>query len=157
MTHDSLRWEDVLWSAGHRVTRQRSLILDAVCVGAGHTSLGEIYARVQKADRSIDRSTVYRALRLFVDLGLVVVANTGDDETYYEVAKLEPHHHLVCRICRTEWEIDDAALRAMFHEVSQRHGFHVETDHLVLFGLCESCRGQLVDRDRAASNPLLGR
>jgi Fur family transcriptional regulator, ferric uptake regulator len=139
MTHESLRWEQTLWDAGHRVTRQRSLILEAVCAAEGHTPLGEIYLRVQKADRSVDRSTVYRALRLFVDLGLVVAADTGDGETYYEIAKPEPHHHLVCRQCGSEREIGDAALHAMFDEIAVRHGFRVETDHLVLFGVCAIC------------------
>ena len=142
MTHDRLHWEQKLWAAGHRVTRQRALILEAVCAGDGHTPLSEIYLRVQKADRSIDRSTVYRALRLFVDLGLVVAADTGSDETYYEVAKLEAHHHLVCRRCGQEQEIGAAALQAMFHEMFQRHGFQVETDHLVLFGFCAECTGE---------------
>lgn len=145
MTHDSLRWEEVLWAAGHRVTRQRALILDAVCAGSGHTSLSEIDLRVRRADRSIDRSTIYRALRLFVDLGLVVAADTGGDEVYYEVAKLEPHHHLVCRRCQGEWEIGDTALRAMIDEVSIQHHFRVDTDHLVLFGVCAQCAGSTVD------------
>ena len=140
MTHDALRWEQVLWDAGHRVTRQRALILEAVCSVGGHTPLGEIYLRVQRMDRSIDRSTVYRALRLFVELGLVVAADTGDGEVYYEVSKLTPHHHLVCRRCGEESEIGDAALRAMFDEVLTRHDFLIETDHLVLFGLCRACR-----------------
>lgn len=141
MTHELLRWEEALWATGHRVTRQRALILEAICAGDGHTPFGEIYARVRKAERSIDRSTVYRALRLFVDLGLVVAADTGSNEPYYEIAKLQPHHHLVCRRCGEEREIGDVALQAMFSEVFERHRFRVETDHLVLFGLCASCFG----------------
>ena len=140
MTHDALRWEQVLWNAGHRVTRQRALILDAVCAAGGHTPLGEIYLRVQQTDRSIDRSTVYRALRLFVELGLVAAADTGNGETYYEVTTLQPHHHLVCRRCGGEWEIDDTALQSMFEHVEASHAFRVETDHLVLFGTCQHCR-----------------
>jgi Fur family transcriptional regulator, ferric uptake regulator len=140
MTHESLRWEQALWNAGHRVTRQRSLILESVCAGEGHTSLGEIYLRVRRAERSIDRSTVYRALRLFVDLGLVVAADTGDGETYYEVAKLQPHHHLLCRQCRGEWEIGDAVRQAMIGEVARQHAFQIDTDHLVLFGICAACQ-----------------
>ncbi len=139
MTHDSLRWEATLAAAGHRVTRQRSLILDAVCAGGGHTPLGEVYARVHRADPSIDRSTVYRALHLFVGLEIVVAADTGDGETYYEIKKARPHHHLVCRRCGQEREIDGAALRTMTDEVYRQHGFQVATDHLVLFGLCEAC------------------
>ena len=140
MTHNELRWEETLWDAGRRVTRQRSLVLDAVCAGDGHTSFGDIYLRVQKSDSSIDRSTVYRALHLFVELGLVLLADTGGGETFYEVARPRPHHHLVCRTCGNEWEIDGAALQAMFREVEDRHAFEVATDHLVLFGRCATCR-----------------
>lgn len=139
MTHNQLRWEQTLWSAGHRVTRQRADILEAICAGDGHTPLGEVYARVRKTDRMIDRSTVYRAVRLFVDLGIVVAADTGDGETYYEVAHLEPHHHLVCRSCGGEWEIGEKALQAMIAEVALHHDFRVDTDHLVLFGRCANC------------------
>jgi len=138
--HQELRWEAVLWAAGHRVTRQRALILDAVCAGQGHTSLGDVYARVRRADRSIDRSTVYRALHLFVDLGLVLTADTGGGETYYEIKKPHPHHHLVCRRCGDEQEIGAAAMRAVTDHVSREHGFQVATDHLVLFGRCRACR-----------------
>jgi Fur family ferric uptake transcriptional regulator len=140
VTHDQLRWEEALWNAGYRVTRQRSLIIDAVCAGEGHTSFGDIYTRVRMVDRTIDRSTIYRALHLFTELGLVVSADTGGEESYYEVAKPQPHHHLVCRACGQQWEIGDEALAAMFAAVEDRYGFAVATDHLVLFGTCAGCR-----------------
>ena len=140
MTHNELRWEETLWDAGYRVTRQRSLVLDAVCAGEGHTAFGDIYLRVQKLDPAIDRSTVYRALRLFVDVGLVLSADTGGDELYYEVAKPTAHHHLVCRHCGEQWEISDAALDTLTTTIEQNYGFQVSTDHLVLFGTCEACR-----------------
>lgn len=140
MTHNQSNWEEILWDAGYRVTRQRSLILDAVCAGGGHTTLGDVYTRVRKVDRSIDRSTVYRALNLFGELGIVLAADTGKGETLYEVARQQPHHHLVCRACGWEHEIGDEAMRAMTDEVARRHDFAVATDHLVLFGLCAACR-----------------
>jgi len=140
MTHNLLHWEERLWDAGHRVTKQRALILDTVCGGGGHMTLGDISARARRADRALDRSTLYRALRLFVDLGLVVAADTGKGEMTYEIARPEPHHHLVCRRCGHEQEIGDAALAAMVTGIEARHGFAVNTDHLVLFGLCATCR-----------------
>jgi hypothetical protein len=98
-----MAWERRLWAAGHRATRQRALILDAVCAGGGHTTLGEVYARVRRADRTVDRSTVYRALHLFVELGIVLAADTGAGETVYEVAKPQPHHHLVAGRAVGSW------------------------------------------------------
>lgn len=140
MSHYKLDYADVIRAAGHRVTNQRVAILDAVCDGDGHTTLGQIYARVRKIDRSIDRSTVYRALKLFVELGLVVSADTGKGEFVYEISKPRPHHHLVCRLCGVEKEIDQTVMKAMFEQVAREHQFQVETDHLVLFGLCAKCQ-----------------
>lgn len=139
MTHDTMDYEDIIRAAGHRVTPQRVLILDAVCQEGGHTTLGEVYARVRRVNPSIDRSTLYRTLKLFLDLGLVVSANTGDGETYYEIAKPHHHHHLICRQCGKEQEIEHALPQSMFDQVFHDYGFKADTDHLVLFGLCAGC------------------
>jgi Fur family ferric uptake transcriptional regulator len=140
MSHHTIAYEKIIRDAGHRVTSQRVLILDAVCEGDGHTTLGEIYARVRQVDSSIDRSTLYRTLKLFVDLGLVVSADVRDGETYYEIAKPHPHHHLVCRQCGKEQEIEHTLFQPMFDAVSRKYRFQVDTDHLVLFGICGDCQ-----------------
>lgn len=81
MTHDTMDYEGIMRRAGHRVTLQRVLILDAVCAGDGHTTLKQTYARLHRMDTTIDRSSVYRTLKLFVALGLVVSATAPDGET----------------------------------------------------------------------------
>jgi Fur family transcriptional regulator, ferric uptake regulator len=139
MSHDNLDYEAILRRGGHRVTRQRLHILDAVCDGRGHTTLKQIYTRVRAVDSTIDRSSLYRALKLFTELGLVVVAVTPDGETFYEIPKAHAHHHLLCRVCGAEIEIGPAAAERMFEEIEQAHGFKVETDHLVLHGVCRRC------------------
>lgn len=77
MSHENIDYEGVLRRAGYRVTRQRLIILDAVCEGGGHTTLKEVFSRVRIVDDTIDQSSLYRALKLFVDLGLVVSATTA--------------------------------------------------------------------------------
>ena len=139
MSHHSIEYEAILHAAGHRVTPQRILILDTICDAGGHTSLGEIYASVHQVDPTIDRSTLYRTLKLFIDLGLVLSANTGTGETTYEIAKPHPHHHLICRRCGREQEIEHTVMQRMFDQVFQEYGFQPATDHLVLFGLCADC------------------
>jgi len=142
MSHHHIDYEAIMRRAGHRVTPQRLTILDAVCEAEGHTTLGQIYARARQVDSSIDRSTLYRTLKLFVDLGLVVSADTGDGETYYEIAKPHHHHHLVCRQCGNEWEIDHAVMQPMFEQLLEQYGFTADSDHLVVFGLCKTCASQ---------------
>ena len=141
MSHQNLQWEDVLRRAGYRATRQRGVVLDAICAGGGHTTLAEIFARASRQDRTLDRSTVYRSLKAFIDAGLVVAADTGEGEMAYEVRRPEPHHHLVCRQCGWEQEIDASVLEGMGDRIEAQHSFTVVTDHLVLFGICARCRG----------------
>jgi len=139
MSHHHMAYEDILRAAGHRVTKQRILILDAVCDGGSHTTLGEIYARVRVHDPSIDRSTLYRTLKLYIELGLVVLAEPGDGETYYEIAKSHRHHHLVCHTCGREQEIDHAILQQTFDKFRETYGFAADSDHLVIQGVCAQC------------------
>lgn len=140
MSHEDLDYENVLRQAGHRVTRQRLIILDAVCEGRGHTTLKQVFARVCQVDDTIDQSSLYRTLKLFVDLGLVVAATTEDGETYYEIARPWPHHHLICRNCGRQQEIGHDAVQAMSDMLSRQYGFEAQPSHLVIAGLCAECQ-----------------
>lgn len=140
MTHTLLHWEQVLRRHGHRVTRQREMILDAICAAGGHTAFDAIYGRVRARDDSIDRSTVYRTLHLFVELGLIVEARVPGGETRYEVRQLSPHHHLVCRECGSEREVSNATIQALVDALMREYHFQVVPDHLVLYGVCEGCQ-----------------
>jgi len=140
MTHDTMDYEGMLHRAGHRVTPQRVMILDAVCEGGGHTTLKQVYRRLHRMDATIDQSSVYRTLKLFAELGIVISAESAEGETVYEIPKPQKHHHLVCRQCGGEQEIGDDAMRSMVAQIEARHGFVVEMDHFVLFGRCATCR-----------------
>lgn len=141
MSHERLNWERILAARRHRVTPQRVLVLDAVCDAEGHsTTLGEIYARVRKQDPGVDRSTVYRALHLFTQLGLVVQTTGADGEARFEIADSEPHHHLICQVCGSEQLIESQEITRAFRAIDERFGFRVSTEHLTLNGVCAACQ-----------------
>ncbi len=140
MAHFGIDYAEILRAAGHRLTHQREIILHAVCAGAGHTTLKQTYARAAADDPTIDRSSVYRTLKLFVDLGIIVGGTRADGETIYEIASAQPHHHLSCVHCGGEQAIGDDAFAAVFAYLQQRHGFRVTTTHVVLHGVCAQCQ-----------------
>ncbi len=123
---------------GFRLTPQRQLILDAVCEGGGHTTVDEIYERVQVKSLAVNRSTVYRNLEFLQSVQLIVTAEIGG-RTVYEIAHDHPHHHLLCRACGQVVEINQDILAPAFIAIAQQHGFRVDTDHLVLSGRCTNC------------------
>lgn len=147
MAHPAPNWEHILADAGLRVTRQRLIVLDAVSTGEGHTAIGDIYTRARKQDPGIDLSTVYRALRVFADRGIVLTAPSGDGEQLYEIRHTTPHHHLVCKSCGSEFPLPDDIATAMMQRINAESGFAVELDHLVLWGTCRACRETPMLRD----------
>lgn len=140
MSHQTTNYAQLMRARGFRVTPQRQLILDAICEGGGHTTLDEIYARVQAKAPAVHRATVYRTLDFLCSLHLVVVADVGGGHPVYEIAGAQPHHHLVCRRCGTVTQIGHEAVQSLFARIAREQNFTVEMDHLALFGECAPCR-----------------
>lgn len=131
-----------LRSAGQRVTAQRLAVLSAFSVPGEHVTAEEIVERVQQAAPSVDRSTVYRTLERFRDLGLITETDLGGGVRQYELLDEERHHHLICHKCRHMIEFDDELLDEVRDQIFARYGFAAGIEHLALFGLCAHCAAE---------------
>jgi Fe2+ or Zn2+ uptake regulation protein len=140
MSHDNLDLPSALHGRGHRLTPQRQIILDALCASGGHVTATELYERVHADFPAIDRSTVYRALDFFRELGLVCAAEVGG-ATVYEIAPREgeAHYHLVCRDCGVVSHVADAPFAALADRLAADHGFAADLSGLTVAGRCREC------------------
>jgi Fur family ferric uptake transcriptional regulator len=141
MTHHTLDYARRIREQGYRLTPQRELILDAVCEGGGHTTIDEIYGRLQKKAPAISLATLYRTLDFFCELHLVVSAEI-DGQTVYEIAGLTPHHHLICRECGASIHIDHELVQELFDKFQAEYGYTIDMDHMAFTGLCPACRAK---------------
>ena len=140
MSHHTWNYQRALRAEGYRVTPQRESIMDIVCESGGRLSARELLGRAQARGEPMDVATVYRNLRFLTERKLLR-AIEREDRTCYELAGPHAsHHHLACRVCGTETEIPEAATDALYGRILDQHGFAVEDDHLVLRGVCASCR-----------------
>ena len=126
-----------LRGVGQRVTPQRLVILGAFRAGE-HLSADEVYARVDDLLPAVNRSTVYRTLELFRDLGLVSETDLGGGVREFELLAGR-HHHLICQACGHMLELDDDLVRPLREAIRDRYGFAAAIDHLALFGRCAEC------------------
>ncbi len=139
MSHEELGYANRIREQGYRLTPQRQIIIDTLCGMGGHAAIGDIYECVHAQMPSIDRATVYRTIRFFQDMRLIVSTEI-DGTTLYEVAKPAPHHHLVCRQCAQVQILSDAHLDDLVTHLQAEHGFRAEIDHLTLYGTCAACQ-----------------
>jgi Fur family ferric uptake transcriptional regulator len=140
MSHHTWNYQEALRRAGYRVTPQRELIMDLVCAADERLTAQQLCEAARARSPGLNPATVYRNLRFLTDQRLLrAVEREGG--TRYELAGPEAsHHHLACRSCGRELEIDEAATDAFYAQLERAYGFRVEEDHLVLRGLCAACR-----------------
>lgn len=128
-------------SAGQRATPQRIGILAALTPGE-HISADEIYGRVEGLIAGLNRSTVYRTLEVFRDVGIVSETDLGGGVRHYELLDEVRHHHLVCHRCGTVLELEDGLVDPLREAIAARYDFTAQIDHLAVFGLCADCQKQ---------------
>jgi len=131
---------DRLRSIGQRVTPQRLMILASFESGE-HLTADEVYCRIAGLSPVINRSTVYRTLELFRDLGVISETDLGGGVRQFELLDQLRHHHLVCRECGEIVEIEDSLVEPLREQAQVRYGFSADIDHLALFGRCRACTG----------------
>jgi Fur family transcriptional regulator, ferric uptake regulator len=129
---------DRLRAIGQRATPQRLMILGALETGE-HLTADEVYCRIAGLSPVINRSTVYRTLELFRDLGMVSETDLGGGVRQFELLDQRRHHHLVCHECGAIIEIDDSLIEPLREQALQRYGFSADIAHLALFGRCRLC------------------
>jgi len=140
MTHENKDYIEMLRSKGYRVTPQRLIVLDAVCALDGHAMLPQILLTVNAMDDTIDRSTVYRALDVLQEVGLIIESDLVNEGKIYRVAGESNHHHLVCLSCNNVSTISSEELDPLFVQIRDKYDFSVQAEHLVLKGLCKDCQ-----------------
>ena len=128
----------VLRARGLRATPQRRFVVGAL-QSLGHGTPDQVWEQVQQVAPSMSPSTVYRALELLEELGVVAHTHLGHGAPTYHLATHADHIHLVCRSCGAVQEADVSRAHQLAEEITARFGFVPDLGHLSLDGLCAVC------------------
>ncbi|MEX2555982.1 MAG: transcriptional repressor [Actinomycetota bacterium] len=121
-----------------RETKQRSEVL-ASLAGGEALSAQELHDRLRHAGSRTGLATVYRALRMLAEDGVVDVLREDPVQLRYRVCSIEHHHHLVCESCGRVEEIPECDVSEWASRVARPRGFRVRTHRAEILGICEDC------------------
>jgi Fe2+ or Zn2+ uptake regulation protein len=127
-----------------QLTTARALIFETLEANQTHMTAYQVFEAVKPNLPSLNMSTVYRSLEYLTHKGLISVADVGAVMPVYEVVS-NTHHHLVCQSCGNILLLDHEQVKGFFNHISQEYKFTIQTNHLILFGLCENCRESNTD------------
>jgi Fe2+ or Zn2+ uptake regulation protein len=129
-----------LHAQGLRMTPQRMAILHVLRHTGGHLSPTQVYDLARKEFPSLTESTVYRTLEYLAEKKFVLAAHVGNGKMVYELTENNNHHHLICRNCHAEIQIEHIALGKIFEELESASGYRFIDSHVTFFGLCPKCQ-----------------
>ncbi|MGE5689229.1 MAG: Fur family transcriptional regulator [Pseudomonadota bacterium] len=130
----------LLSERGVRATPQRTRVLAELVREPNDATAQELHERLRATGGGVGLATVYRALTVLVDEGVVDVLTHRPGEACYRFCGDEHHHHLVCSSCHRVIELDDCRLDPWLEDVAARHGFARLEHRLEVSGLCADCR-----------------
>jgi Fur family transcriptional regulator, ferric uptake regulator len=127
---------------GHRAGGARQAVIDELATSGGCVDAEHLEARLRSADRSVGTASVYRALSLLAELGLLQRVAVAGSPSRFELVHPDGHHHhhIVCDGCGRTEAFTDAALERAISKASRRSDYEVRSHEVTLHGKCESCR-----------------
>ncbi len=132
----------LLTAKGHRLTRSRRAVVEAALACNDLFSVADVQQLVPR----IGRATVFRTMKLLVDLDLVCRVRLEDGTLRYRLSDAAHHHHLVCSGCGSVEDFSDCDLDAMSESVASRTKYDIQGHWLELYGLCPACRVSVASR-----------
>ncbi len=130
-----------LRDCGIAVTPQRLAVMASLQNRRDHPSAEHIYQEVRRQLPTISFNTVYKALEVLCQKGMVTKVNPLHEVARYD--GITNHHaHLICRQCHHIIDLDWEAGAIPGLAPAERHGFQLDYPSLTFWGLCPQCQGQ---------------
>jgi Fe2+ or Zn2+ uptake regulation protein len=123
---------------GLRATSQRLVMHRLLRERNRHLSAEELLDEASSRLPGISLPTVYSALELFEDLGIVRRVKDGGGRLLWDT-RGDDHHHLVCRRCGRVEDIDTPLDLEGARRSAKRMGFAPDHAEVVVSGLCAAC------------------
>jgi Fur family ferric uptake transcriptional regulator len=142
-------FQDYIRERGLRRTPEREEILREIFAVHGHFDVDELYLQLKGKGSKVSKASIYRALPLLIDCGLIREVDFRDGHWHYEHIYGHAHHnHLLCLGCGEIKEFREPALDLLEAQLARTYHYHIKGHQLQVHGYCAACR----EKDRENSS-----
>jgi Fur family zinc uptake transcriptional regulator len=122
---------------GLRITEQRRTMVNLFDGETGYLTPKEVYERMQRSYPGLSFDTVYRNLRLLLDMDVVEQIMFEDGVKFkLSCEELHHHHHMICLQCQKTLPIRFCPMS----ETDVPGDFEVVKHKFEVFGYCGECK-----------------
>ena len=127
---------ETLEDRGYRDTMPRRAVVQAIAGKDRHFTAEELREQLP----GVGRATVFRALKLLVESGMVCRVLLEDGNLHYQVSHRGHHHHLLCVQCGASQDLVGCDIESPLQQVAVLHNFQVSGHWLEVYGRCQACQ-----------------
>ena len=112
-------------------------------IGSGsHLSAEEVHRQLADNQSKVSLATIYRTLRLLVEMDFLQELELRDGGSRFELADEEHihHHHLVCVRCGRTEEFENEPVLQAGRDACKQFDFELIDSSLNVRGICPACR-----------------
>ncbi len=123
-----------------RETRITKILLELFSKNKKPLSALEIIEHTAKTVKTVNKTTIYRALETLEKKGIINILMFKDGARRYESANLPHHHHIICEKCsRTEDISLDSGTSEIERRVAKTKNFTITGHSIEFYGICKKC------------------
>lgn len=104
----------------------------------------KLWRELRRSNPHMGRATVFRAVEMLVNQGLLNRIDFPDGSHSYRVCGDAHHHHITCIQCHRIVDIDICPPLEQLDSIARQTDFTIEGHSLTVFGTCADCRKQKV-------------
>ena len=140
---DGAKLQEALAEAGRQVTRPRLLVFRILAETKDHLSADAIQQRTREQGDSVSRASVYRALKLLEDKGLVRRISMKEGPCRFECLLPDKERntrcHFVCSRCKQIIDIEAPGFSNLLRRLRNPLKIEIDDYEVRLFGVCDRC------------------
>ena len=121
-------------------TKQRELVLKTIKNKKNEFVIKDIYEELNK---EVGLTTIYRVVDKLVQEGILNKTIGKDNITYFQYlgkCNNSNHFYLKCDNCGKIEHVDCDCIIDLIDHISENHDFKINSEHIVINGLCKSCK-----------------
>ncbi|MGI8650459.1 MAG: Fur family transcriptional regulator [Rubrobacter sp.] len=125
--------------SGYTLTSQRRAVLEALDESEGHPSAEEVYLLVKRRNPRVALGTVYQALSVLEEVGIVESKHWAESPVRYDL-NLNPHLDIRCVNCGRVDEVPSVELSGVEEDIQANTPYVVRKTSILTEGLCPTCQ-----------------
>ena len=127
-----------LHEKGYKVTPQRLAVFEFINSREDHPTADQIHKEMKKKYPTMSLATVYQALHLLTEMGLVQELGFNDKSSRYD-PNIMPHLNIVCLKCGKIYDYKAESVKEMWSKIVAGLRFKPVGQRLDVYRYCDEC------------------